>query len=282
MNADSFFETARKGDLEKMRALLKDDPDLVFSKDEKGRTPLHWAAGQDRKDVADFLLANRAEVDAKAIGRLTPLHYAALNGHTGVAGLLLARGADVNARAEDDKRPLHLAAGGGYKEVAELLLVNRAELNATALQGVTPLHMATRSGHKKVAELLLAKQANIRLVSGVQCPACDSNRQQTTDAPGIVVEGTRRRILQCKGCGAIWTPGGVGWQSWILTAWGAVLLCLGIGLLVNEPTRGGRALFMIVILAIPALWIGVSGFFKKGRRANMLVKGSRQESASAN
>ncbi len=37
-------DAARNGDLEKVRALLKDNPDLVFSKDDNGKTPLHMAA----------------------------------------------------------------------------------------------------------------------------------------------------------------------------------------------------------------------------------------------
>ena len=56
---------ARDGDLEKVKALLKDNPDLVFSKDTNGTTPLHWAAINGHKDVASLLLANKAAVNAK-------------------------------------------------------------------------------------------------------------------------------------------------------------------------------------------------------------------------
>ena len=38
-------DAAKDGDLEKVKALLQSNPDLVFSKDDKyGATPLHWAA----------------------------------------------------------------------------------------------------------------------------------------------------------------------------------------------------------------------------------------------
>jgi ankyrin repeat protein len=36
-------EAARAGDLAKVMALLKDDPELVSSEDNGGKTPLHWA-----------------------------------------------------------------------------------------------------------------------------------------------------------------------------------------------------------------------------------------------
>jgi ankyrin repeat protein len=41
--------------LEKVKALLKDNPNLVFSKDNNGATPLHYAAKR-HKDVAELLV----------------------------------------------------------------------------------------------------------------------------------------------------------------------------------------------------------------------------------
>jgi hypothetical protein len=48
-------DAAQNGDLEKVKALLKDNPDLVSSKDKWGRTPLHLAARNGHKDVAELL-----------------------------------------------------------------------------------------------------------------------------------------------------------------------------------------------------------------------------------
>jgi len=56
-------------------------------------TPLHWAAGYDEcKGVAELLLANGAKVNATDICRCTPLHLAADNGHKDVAELLRQHG----------------------------------------------------------------------------------------------------------------------------------------------------------------------------------------------
>src|ERR1039457_3502221 len=64
---------AQKGDLAKVKALLKDNPDLVFSKDNQfGVTPLHVAAAQGYKDLAEFLLTANADVNAKANNGWTP------------------------------------------------------------------------------------------------------------------------------------------------------------------------------------------------------------------
>jgi ankyrin repeat protein len=62
-----------KGDMEKVKKLIKDNPDLVFSKDENGWTPLHLAA-HGRKEMAELFLANKAEINAKDNNGSTPLH----------------------------------------------------------------------------------------------------------------------------------------------------------------------------------------------------------------
>jgi cytohesin len=68
--------------------------------------------------------------------------------------LLLANKADVNAKADNGGAPLHEAAYKGNREVAEVLLANKADVNAKDNAGNTPLHLAAASGNKDVAELL--------------------------------------------------------------------------------------------------------------------------------
>jgi len=43
-------------------------------------------------------MAKGADVNAKNDGGYAPLHYAAFNGHKEIAELLIAKGADVNAK----------------------------------------------------------------------------------------------------------------------------------------------------------------------------------------
>ena len=85
-------DAARKGDLEKVKALLKDNPELVLQKENSGDTPLHWAAFGSHKDVAKLLLANKAEVTAKNSKGETPMHMAADRGYKDVAELLRQHG----------------------------------------------------------------------------------------------------------------------------------------------------------------------------------------------
>src|SRR5262249_31836895 len=117
-----FFAAVRKGDMEKVKALLEAGPDLVFNTDNDGWTALMNAAHWGHKDVAELLLANKAEVNSRAKSGLTALHCAAAQGFTEIVKLLLANGAEVNAMDNDGITPLHFAAEEGRKDLVELLL----------------------------------------------------------------------------------------------------------------------------------------------------------------
>jgi ankyrin repeat protein len=82
-------DAAKSGDLEKVKELLKDNPDLVASKDNYGATPLHWAALTGQYEVVGFLLNNNANVNAKSTNGMTPLHQAAYHDHKDVKGSVL-------------------------------------------------------------------------------------------------------------------------------------------------------------------------------------------------
>ncbi len=98
-------DAAQKGDLAKVKSLITNDPTLVNSRDDRQAVPLHWSAGTGRKDVTDFLLANKADVSAKDIFGGTPLHWAAAHGQKDTAELLLAHKADVNATDNSGAKP---------------------------------------------------------------------------------------------------------------------------------------------------------------------------------
>ncbi len=66
-----------------------------------------------------MLVANGAGVNAKNMYGLSPLHLAAEEGHRELAELLLARGAHVDAKDEYGSTPLHQAAHSGHRDVAE-------------------------------------------------------------------------------------------------------------------------------------------------------------------
>lgn len=193
-------DAAQKGDLNKVKALVQGDAKLVSSKDKNGNTPLHLAAFHDHAAIAEFLLANGAEVNAKnsypsfvpddlegmfasndsnhkdpqdlllakgVDARASTNGYTALDlamfsyNHKDVVDLLLAKGADVNAQAASGATPLFWAAMRGLKDDATLLLSKGANVNAVDAYGDSILHVAVRMDHANVVEILLAKGADV-------------------------------------------------------------------------------------------------------------------------
>jgi ankyrin repeat protein len=139
---DDIHDAIHAGDLAKVKLLLKDNPELVSRRDDKGYTLLHEAAAKGDKDVVEWLIAKGAKVNAKAESGWRPLHEAAQFGNKDTVKLLLDRGANVNAIDKGGETPLHWAAGGGHKDVVKLLLDRGANVNYKDKGGMTPLHWA--------------------------------------------------------------------------------------------------------------------------------------------
>jgi len=64
-------------------------------------TPLHYAAYNGRLSVVEYLVNQKADINAEGNYYWTPLHYAAYNGHLGVVEYLVNQKADINAKDKD-------------------------------------------------------------------------------------------------------------------------------------------------------------------------------------
>ena len=72
----------------------------------------------------------------------TPLHIAVMHGYDSVAELLLTQKADVNARDCNGSTPLHIALCHGIVTLVTLLVENGAKINQGSFNSSTPLHSA--------------------------------------------------------------------------------------------------------------------------------------------
>lgn len=127
--------------------------------------PLHNAAISGNLDIMQILLANDADINAKALVGAYPgetaLHAAAFGGHLQAAELLLANGADVNATDQHSYTPIRRAVVQGDKTMLDLLIKNGANITIIDQGGMTLLHVIAPSRHVAVAERLIAMGVDI-------------------------------------------------------------------------------------------------------------------------
>jgi ankyrin repeat protein len=96
---------------------------------------------------------------------MTALYLACSHGNYEVMKLLVAEFADVNAKAGDGTPMLLVPAQKGFSMVTQYLLENGANPNLANSDGFTPLMAASKKGQRDVVKVLLANGADVTAVS---------------------------------------------------------------------------------------------------------------------
>lgn len=155
------FEAAAVGQVNRITALLQQEPGLVHAANRDGFTPLHLAAFFGQADAARALLAGGAEIKKVMQSKVpyvpsnTALHAAVAGGpHRDVIELLLSAGADVNMLDSNGHTPLHSAAFHNETELVSYLLAHGAEINRRGEGAPTPVGYARECGKEEAATFL--------------------------------------------------------------------------------------------------------------------------------
>jgi serine/threonine-protein phosphatase 6 regulatory ankyrin repeat subunit B len=154
------FSAVALNNAEQVGEFLTSDPSLANATDYLGCTPLYLAATLGNAQMAKYLLARGANIDAPG-WRGTPLCEAAISGDTNMAKLLLVSG----AKSADSA--LICAAQKRRKEMVALLLSCHAKINGREWQGLTALHCAAHNGDLDMMSLLSKHGADVNLRSNL-------------------------------------------------------------------------------------------------------------------
>jgi len=153
------FESAALGKVERVRELLKQNPELVKAYSADGWTALHLNFGN--VEIVKLTLDSGADINAVShnLFKATPLQGAAAMQNISLAQLLIARSANVNCRGAEGGTPLHETAEQGQIEFAKVLLDHGADVNAKDDHGRTPLTLALENKKTEMAAFLRAHKA---------------------------------------------------------------------------------------------------------------------------
>nr|NP_001247333.1 uncharacterized protein Dmel_CG42534, isoform D [Drosophila melanogaster]AFH06650.1 uncharacterized protein Dmel_CG42534, isoform D [Drosophila melanogaster] len=137
---------------------LEADPNR---QDRKGRTPAHCGCSKGQFETLKLLKERGANLWLRNAKGDLPLHEAAASGRRELLEWLLAqRPKQVNTTSNDGRSLLHIAAANDYTDMCKLLLDYGADVNAVYRNSrglvLTPLDGALQRGHRSTAKFLQA------------------------------------------------------------------------------------------------------------------------------
>ncbi|MEW5923212.1 MAG: ankyrin repeat domain-containing protein, partial [Candidatus Zixiibacteriota bacterium] len=86
------FTAIEQQNLEAVKELVQENPQIVNAVDNGGYSPLHKAAYNGLLEIAKYLLSQGADINAASASGSTPLHGAAFYGHPDMVRFLLDNG----------------------------------------------------------------------------------------------------------------------------------------------------------------------------------------------
>jgi ankyrin repeat protein len=155
----TIHEAAAAGKIDRVKALLAVNSDLLHEYSHDGFMPLHLAAFFGHEAIVDAFLSRGANVNAASRNRtfargVKPIHSASARVRTSILMRLVESGADVNARDDDGNTALMSAAANGSAELVKIILAAGADTSARNNFGQSALDLARGRNHAGAIDLL--------------------------------------------------------------------------------------------------------------------------------
>lgn len=150
----SVHQLAAQGEITQLEEHLCKDDSLLSKQDERGFTPLMWAAAFGEVATVTYLLEKGADPTVLARERESALSLASSGGYTDIVNTLLKHHVEINTYDWNGGTPLLYAVRGNHVKCVESLLGRGADLTMEADSGYSPMDLAVALGHKKVQQAI--------------------------------------------------------------------------------------------------------------------------------
>ncbi|MEC4003914.1 ankyrin repeat domain-containing protein [Flavobacterium sp. SUN052] len=147
------FNVARKGTLDEIKVLVKENPKVVNSVNDRGSSMLILACYTGNNEVAKFLLENNCDVNYVSDNG-TALMAAVVKGNIEMVKFILSKKANVNLTDTNGITALIYAVQFKNVEIIKLLLQNNADKKIIDKNGKTAFEYAVFSGNEEIINLL--------------------------------------------------------------------------------------------------------------------------------
>ena len=136
----------------------------IETKDDMGRSPLHWSCRSGSLAVAKVFVEAGAGVRGTCNFGNTCLIFAAHHGHTETVRYLVGlKDVDVNHKDEDGSTAVLCAVLQNHSDVVQLLIDGRADIEVKDDNGRSPLLCASVDGHLDIVKILVKAGAGVRV-----------------------------------------------------------------------------------------------------------------------
>ena len=152
--APSLHDVIGRGDIEQVRAILKQDPGRVADENRLGKQPLQYAVMYEQMEAMDALLAAGADVNAADETGMTALQAAVFYHWEDGIRWLFEHGADPAQRDQFGDLSTHTAAIFGRGGVLGVLVEHGVSLTEKNNAGLTPLDLARKHRVERTAQRL--------------------------------------------------------------------------------------------------------------------------------
>ncbi|XP_063002928.1 DNA-binding protein RFXANK [Elgaria multicarinata webbii] len=150
----SVHQLAAQGELVLLKESLRKGENLLNKPDERGFTPLMWAAAFGEIEIVRTMLEWGADPHVLAKERESALSLASTGGYTDIIVLLLEKDVDINTYDWNGGTPLLYAVRGNHVKSVKALLARGADLTTEADSGYTPMDLAVALGYKRVQHVI--------------------------------------------------------------------------------------------------------------------------------